>query len=115
MRRGDVFIANLRPRSGTEQAGTRPVIVVSNNGFNANPNWLSVIVIPVSTSKKQGARGPTAIFLPKSSGGLRNDSIALCHQVTTIDRRKLTQRLGALNRQEMARVERGIQAALDLP
>jgi len=114
MRRGEIYWAELRPRSGSEQQGRRPVIVVSHDAFNATPNWRSVIVLPISTSPKQATRGPTAIALSKGSGGLPADSAALCHQVTTLDREKLAQRLGSLNTQEMARIDAGIKAAMDL-
>ena len=89
MKRGDVAYANLAPRSGSEQQGHRPVIVVSHDGFNRTPSWRSIIVIPVSTSGKQALRGPTAVLLPVGAGGLREASVALCHQVTTLDRAKL--------------------------
>ena len=114
MKRGELWRADLRPRSGSEQRGVRPVIVVSHDGFNTTPGWRSVIVVPVSTSGKQAARGPTAVPLAKSTGGLRKDSVALCHQVTTLDRGKLTKRLGSLSPDEMTRVEDGVKGALDL-
>jgi mRNA interferase MazF len=112
--RGDIFLAELRPRSGSEQTGTRPVIVVSHDGFNVTPGWRSIIVVPVSRSSKQAARGPTAVALPRGAGGLRDDSLAICHQVTTLDRSKLTQRFGALTEADMARVAEGLKAAMDL-
>lgn len=114
MRRGEVWEAELRPRSGSEQVGRRPVIVLSNDGFNAIPMWRSVIVIPFSTSDRQRARGPTAVPLKKGAGGLRKGSVALCHQITTLDRGKLISRWGSLGAEELASVEDGIRAAIDL-
>lgn len=114
MKRGELWRAELQPRSGSEQRGIRPVIVVSHDGFNTTRGWRSVIVVPVSTSGKQAARGPTAVPLAKGAGGLRKDSVALCHQVTTLDRGKLTKRLGSLTPDDMSRVGDGIKAALDL-
>lgn len=114
MKRGELWRADLQPRSGSEQRGTRPVIVVSHDGFNRTRGWRSVIVVPVSTSGRQAARGPTAVPLAKGTGGLREGSVALCHQVTTLDRGKLTKRLGSLTPGDMSRVEDGIKAALDL-
>jgi mRNA-degrading endonuclease toxin of MazEF toxin-antitoxin module len=90
VQRGDVFWADLIPRSGSEQRGRRPVIIVSHNGFNQTPGWRSIIVVPISTSATQARRGPTAIPLPQGAGGLDRVSVALCHQVTTLDRAKLT-------------------------
>jgi mRNA interferase MazF len=114
MRRGDLFWAELSPRSGSEQQGRRPVIVLSHDGFNEIPSWQSVIVIPCSTSGAQRRRGPTAVFLTAGTGGLPEDSVAVCHQITTLDRSKLTRRLGALPASALRAVEEGLRAAVDL-
>lgn len=114
MKRGEVFIARLAPRSGSEQRGKRPVIVVSHDGFNETPRWRSVIVVPVSTSRTQAERGPTAIRMEKGDGGLARTSVAICHQVTTLSREKLEKRTGTLSAPSMDRIEEGLRAALDL-
>ena len=114
MRRGDLFWAELRPRSGSEQQGRRPVIVVSHDGFNETPGWQSIIVVPCSTSQAQRKRGPTVVTLTAGTGGLAADCVALCHQITTLDRSKLTQRIGALPESDLLAVEAGIKAAIDL-
>lgn len=114
MRRGEIWEAELRPRSGSEQSGRLPVLVISNDGFNEITAWRSVVVVPCSTSDKQRARGPTAVPLKKGAGGLRKGSVAVCHQVTTLDRDKLVVRWGALDADELAAVEDGLRAALDL-
>ena len=114
MKRGDVYWADLEPRSGSEQRGRRPVVVVSNDGFNETPGWRSVIVVPLSTSEAQAARGPTAVALSRGAGGMKPGSVALCHQVTTLDRAKLTERIGTLQVEEIRFVEDGLKAALDL-
>ena len=105
--------ADLAPRSGSEQTGRRPV-VVSHNGFNAMPAWRSASVVPFSISAAQARRGPTAMPLAERAGGLRKAGVALCHQVTTLDRDKLIQRIGALPWNALARIEEGLKAALDL-
>lgn len=114
MKRGEVLVAELRPRSGSEQRGTRPVIVVSHDAFNRVPGWRSIIVVPVSSSSKQAARGPTAVAIESGVSGLARKSVALCHQVTTVDRSKLTRRLGALQPDDSARVDAGLKIALSL-
>lgn len=114
MKRGEIYWADLVPRSGSEQRGRRPVLVVSHDGFNQTPNWRSVIVIPLTTSETQSRRGPTAIELPQGSGGLDRGSVALCHQITTLDRSKLTDYVGLLPSSLLDRIEIGIKAALDL-
>jgi mRNA interferase MazF len=114
MKRGDIYWADLVPRSGSEQTGRRPVIVVSHDGFNQTPGWRSIIVIPVSTSSSRGKRGPTVIALPGASSGLPRTSFAVCHQVTTLDRAKLTRRVGSLPAEPLREVEEGLKAAMDL-
>lgn len=115
MKRGDIYWATLAPRSGSEQQGARPVVVVSHDAFNQVATWRSVIVIPVSTSHAQTRRGPTAVPLPAGVGGLKKDSVALCHQVTTLDRRKLSSRVGSLPNHLLAQVWNGLKMAQDLP
>jgi len=114
MKRGDVYWADLIPRSGSEQTGRRPVVVLSHDGFNQTPGWRSIIVVPISTSSSQGKRGPTVIELSGGTAGLPKTSFAVCHQVTTLDRAKLTKRLGSLPTEPLRDVEEGLKAAMDL-
>jgi len=62
-------------------------------------------VVPLSTSPAQRRRGPTAVPLPKGAAGLRKESVALCHQVTTLDRAKLVERVGELASTSLHRVD----------
>ena len=114
MKRGEVYWAELAPRSGSEQQGRRPVIVVSHDGFNQTPAWRSVSVIPMSTSASQARRGPTVVEIAKGAAGLRKPGLAVCHQVTTLDRAKLTTRIGVLPDTVLEEVDNGLRAALDL-
>jgi mRNA interferase MazF len=90
------------------------VIIVSHNGFNTTPQWRSIIVVPISTSASQARRGPTAITLPKGTADLPQSSVALCHQITTLDRSKLVERIGMLSKNNLLEVEDGIRCALGL-
>ena len=114
MRRGEIYWADLVPRSGSEQTGRRPVILVSHDGFNQTPSWRSIIVVPVSTSSSQGKRGLTVVEIPGGAAGLPKACFAVCHQVTTLDRAKLTKRIGTLSPDMLGAVEEAIKAALDL-
>lgn len=107
-----MYFALLEP--GGDLHGFRPVIVLSHDAFNAVESWRSVTVVPLSTSSGQVRPGPTSVWIPDGAGGLRGGGAALCHQVTTVDRATLTQRLGALPAEVMRAVEVGVRAALDL-
>ena len=114
MKRGELYLATLHPRSGAKIQGDRPVLVVSHDSFNSVPGWKSVTVVPLTTSANQARRRPTAVPIPDGAGGLRGDGIAVCHQLTMLDRAKLTRRRGALPVAVLAAVKAGIKAALDL-
>ncbi len=114
MKRGDLFWAELKPRSGSEQRGRRPVVIVSNDGFNSVPNWRSVIVVPVTTSKRQAGRGPTTVSIVTRASNPTEDSIAVCHQITTLDRSKIKDHIGTLTEASIRAIEKGIAAACDL-
>lgn len=111
MKRGDLFWADLTHRKGSEQKGKRPVLILSHDAFNAIPTWNSVIVVPLTTSPK-AMKGPTAIPIPRADSGLPADSIALCHQVTTLDRALLKGRIGAIGSHPMQSVEKGLLLAM---
>jgi mRNA interferase MazF len=114
MKRGEVYWADLIPRSGSEQTGRRPVVIVSHDGFNQTAGWMSIIVVPLSTSVSQARRGPSVVGLPAGVAGLSKASVAICHQVTTLDRAKLAERIGLLPTELLLEVDGALKAALDL-
>ena len=71
-------------------------------------------MVPISTSSSQGKPGPTVIELLGGAAGLPKTSFAVCHQVTTLDRNKLTKKVGSLPSESLREVEEGLKAALDL-
>ncbi len=114
MKRGEVYWGDLEPRSGSEQTGRRPVIIISHDGFNLTHGWRSVIVVPLSTSPAQAARGLSVVPIPQGVASLPRDCFAICHQVTTLDRSKLGTRIGELTQSELIKIEDGLKAAMDL-
>ncbi|KAF0240776.1 MAG: hypothetical protein FD180_4774 [Planctomycetota bacterium] len=105
-------MATLEPRSGSEQRGTRPVLLVSSDLFNSVQNWRSLIVAPLTTSSRNLRRGPSCIAVSAGTAGLRQDSFVLCHQVTTLDRAKIGRRLGELPAAALEEVAEGLRVAM---
>lgn len=114
MRRGEVYWADLEPRSGSEQQGRRPVVIVSHDSLNQIESWRSFVIVPLTTSPRQARRGPSAVPVTAGEAGLHRDSVALCHQVTTLDKRKVGERIGSLSDEAIEAVNAGLVAALDL-
>ena len=80
-RRGDIYYANLNPFKGSEQGGTRPVLVLSNNIGNRESSVL--IVAPITTELKK-LDLPTHVFLEKGKG-LQAPSMVCLEQLTLIE------------------------------
>ena len=91
-----IFVAVLDPTRGSEQAGRRPVLVISREEIN---QLLSVVNVIPLTSRKSEARTiyPNEVLLPAGTADIRVDSIALCYQIQTLDKSRLEQDLGELN------------------
>ena len=90
---GEVWQAALDPAVGHEQAGTRPVIIVSIDGFNQNRSRL-VFVAPVTRRER---RNPLHVPIAASPGGLQYSSFALCDAVRSISIDRLQYRIGTID------------------
>ena len=113
MKRGEIYDARLDPIEGSEQAGFRPVIIVSRDAINA----ASAVVIAVPcTTHRQGRRlYPSQILLHAPDGGLDVDSVALGEQVRALATSRLIRFRGVLSQQTLAQLDRALLIAMDLP
>lgn len=102
VQRGEIWLADLNPIRGSEQAGTRPVLILQNNTIN--PFTTTVITIPFTTNLRRAAL-PSCIKIAKGDGGLANDSVALCHQLRVLDITRLQHKLGSVKQQTIESVE----------
>jgi mRNA interferase MazF len=113
VRRGEVYDARLDPTEGSEQAGTRPVVIVSRDAINSvSP---VVIVVPCTTHRSGRRLYPSQVLLHAHDGGLDVDSVALGEQVRVLAKSRLRHRRGMLSPQALAQLERALLIALDLP
>jgi mRNA interferase MazF len=111
IRRGEVWLADLRPTRGHEQTGHRPILIVSADPFNQSPAGL-VIAVPFTTTR----RGlPTHIEVLPPDGGLRETSFAMCEQLRALSADRLASRpLGAVSPPVLRAVEDRLQLLLAL-
>ena len=100
--RGEVWLADLDPIRGSEQAGSRPVLVLQNDVINAHTN--TFVAIPLTTNLRR-AELPSCVRLSRGDGGLASDSVALCHQIRVLDRDRLYRKLGAVHPRTLAEIE----------
>jgi len=100
--RGEVWLADLNPTRGSEQAGRRPVLILQNDAVN--PFTRTVLAIPFTTNLSRGLL-PSCIQVVKGEGGLTRESVALCHQLRVLDKTRLLRRLGIVSAGVLADVE----------
>ncbi len=109
--RGEIWLADLNPIRGSEQAGTRPVPVVQNDAINAFTSTL--LAIPLTTNLRR-AKLPSCVQVSRGDGGLASDSVLLCHQMRVLDRTRLIHKLGTVSRETIASVENCLLFALGI-
>lgn len=110
MKRGDVILVNLDPTVGHEVKKTRPAVIVSNNLANEYSRLLTIVPI---TSRKTDHLNRIEVLLDKSCG-LNSPSKALVDQIRTIDKARVTKKLGRVNSRTMAEIDERLILHLDL-
>ncbi len=109
-KRGELWYADLNPVRGHEQAGRRPVLIVSATQFNEGPAGLA-IVVPLTT-RDRGIYYHVGI--EADEGGISRPSMIKCEDIRSVDQRRLARRLGAVSDATMAAVEKRLRALLVL-
>lgn len=110
--RGDIYYANLDSNAiGSEQTGTRPVLVVQNN--IGNRYSATVIVVPLTKKSEIKLNQPTH-YLLKENGNIKYDSIVLTEQIRAIDKQRLTEKIDYLKYDIMQEIDKKLVIALGL-
>lgn len=101
--RGDIFWADLNPTIGNEQAGHRPVVIISHDVFNERSGTVIAMAL---TSRVQRARFPLTYKLENTS--LPKESWVKISQVRTLSVRRLGRRIGRITVEELAALIDGL-------
>lgn len=112
MKRGEVYNARLDPVEGSEQGGTRPVIIVSREAINLSSTL--VIAIPCTTYRTTRRLYPSQILIQSPDGGFDRDTIALGEQLRAISKTRLLEKRGTINTQTLIQLEQALLITLDL-
>ncbi len=111
IKRGEIFYAELNPVIGSEQGGTRPVLVVQNDIGN---QYSPTTIIAAITSQITKAKLPTHVEVKARRSGLERDSVILTEQIRTIDKSRLKEKVAVLDEEVMLRVDEAIEISLGL-
>ncbi|HBT48032.1 MAG TPA: PemK family transcriptional regulator [Peptococcaceae bacterium] len=111
VRRGDIFYAQLNPVVGSEQGGTRPVLIIQNDIGN---QYSPTTIVAAITSQINKAKLPTHVEISAAQSGLERDSVILTEQIRTIDKSRLRQKVAFLDDEIMEKVNRALEISLGL-
>jgi len=111
IRRGDMFYANLTPSVGSEQDGTRPILIIQND--TGNKHSQTVIAAIITSRMASKAKLPTHCYI-KAQQGLGRDSLVLLEQIRTIDKKRLQEYIGTLHSESMSKVDKALAVSVGL-
>lgn len=109
-RRGEVWLVDLNPARGHEQAGKRPALVISVDLFNSGPAGL-VVILPVTTKDK---KIPLHVKISPPEGGVKVTSFVKCEDIRSVSTERLLAQLGEVSQDTIAAVEDRVRILLGL-
>lgn len=110
MKRGEIYLINLKEPRGCIQSGLRPVVIVQND--EGNEYSPTTIAVPITSRKKRYL--PTHLVI-RRNGGLRENSVVLCEQIFSVNREELIQKIGTItSRTTLDRLNQCLRISLDL-
>lgn len=102
--KGDIYYASLDPIVGSEQNGTRPVVIIQNDiGNKYSP---TVLVAPLTSKIKSKPHLPTHVLV--KSEHIKHNSIVLLEQIRVLDKSRLISYVDTLTKEEIKKLDIGI-------
>ena len=106
MKKGDIYLINLSLGVGHEQYGFRPAVLLSKVIAGM------VIVIPLTTNLEALRFPYTLSILGSSINKLEKNSVALVFQIKSVDKRRINKKIGHLDSQDLAKLEKTLKDLL---
>lgn len=112
LKRGQIYSADLNPVVGSEQGGIRPVVILQNDVGN---RYSPTTIVAAITSQLHKSEIPTHVLLNNGTNcGLEKDSVVLLEQIRTIDRSRLHEYMGCMNKSTLAAVNQALLISFGL-
>ncbi|MFD1432657.1 type II toxin-antitoxin system PemK/MazF family toxin [Lacticaseibacillus yichunensis] len=111
VRRGDVYFADLSPVVGSEQGGSRPVLVIQNNVGN---HYSRTVIVAAITSRIDKPKMPTHVGLVEGVDGIERNSVVLLEQIRTIDKQRLQDKMTTLSQTKMVAVDQALAISVGI-
>lgn len=109
MKQGEIWYANLNPIKGQEQAGIRPVVIVSGNLLNT---YLNIVICCLLTTKIKNYKG-NVVLQPTSKNKLKQASEILTFHIRSISKERLTKKIGEITTEEISKIKQTMNEIMD--
>ncbi len=111
IRRNEIYLANLGHTVGSEERGTRPVLIIQND--LGNKHGPTTIVLPITKRVEQRLSIPTHIKI-KPFGKMKYEATIMAEQIKIIDKRRLINFIDILPKKYIKSVNNALKMAIDL-
>lgn len=112
MIKGDIYYVKIGDEGvGSEQKGDRYAVIVQNNIGN---KYSPTVIVAFISTKLHKAKLPTHVEIDSSNSGIPEPSIIMCEQIRTLDKRRLVEKVGHLNRLKKQELDRALRTSFGL-
>ncbi len=101
MKQGELWYANLNPSKGSEQAGMRPIVILSGNLLNEH---LNIVICCPLTTKIKNYKG-NLVLNPNSENKLKKKSEILTFHIRSVSKERLTKKIGTISSEQIAQLK----------
>ncbi|TXH55290.1 MAG: type II toxin-antitoxin system PemK/MazF family toxin [Bacteroidia bacterium] len=108
MKQGEIWYTDLNPSQGSEQAGFRPVVIISGNLMNA---YLNVVICCPLTTKIKNYKG-NVILNPDATNGLTESSEILTFHIRSLSKERLKRKVGQISHSELKQIKANLEDIL---
>jgi mRNA interferase MazF len=112
MIRGEIWWADLGLPFGSEPGFKRPVVVIQDDSFNKSK--IKTIIVASITTNINLADAPGNVFIDKEESGLSKNGVVNISQISTIDKRRLTDKVCVLSQGSMSEIDYGLKLVLNI-
>jgi len=108
MKQAEIWFADLNPVKGTEQAGYRPVVIISGNLMN---KYLKIVIACPLTNKIKNYKG-NIVLEPTKQNGLDKTSEVLVFHIRSISQDRLVKKIGNISEEQLKQLKVGLDEIL---
>jgi mRNA interferase MazF len=109
---GDIYWVRFGPARDSGPAGKRPAVVIQNDLLNRSN--LNTTVVTLLTSNEKLAKVPGNVLLKKGTANLPKTSVVVVSQMATVDKKRLLDKIGSLERESIEKIVKGCQMVISL-